>query len=109
MSINELLRNAVLPIVPICEPETYDGNSEEYCTFNYSEFPDILAEGCPDVIRYEVQLHWFLPKNQNPIKKKVKIRQALLAAGATYPSTIPAGDEAGQHYVFEFQFVDGDV
>ena len=109
MSINEMIRNAILPIIPICEPDSYDGDSTEYCTFNYSDFPDILSEGRPDVIRYEVQLHWFLPKGTNPIKKKVKIRQALLSIGATYPSTIPAGDETGQHYVFEFQLVDGDV
>lgn len=109
MSINEMIRNAILPIVPVCEPEIYNGPEEEYCTFTYSEFPDILAEGRPGAIRYEVQLHWFLPNGRNPLQKKVQIRRALLQIGATYPSTISAGDNDGQHYVFEFQLVDGNV
>lgn len=109
MSINETIRAAVLPLVPVCEPDVYGGDAEEYCTFNYSELPAILAEGRPDCILYVLQLHWFLPAGVNPLRKKVQLRQALLAAGCTYPNTINASDEDGQHYVFECQFADGDV
>lgn len=109
MSINETIRAAVLPLVPICEPNTYGGDEEEYCTFNYSEQPGVFAEGRPDCIMYLLQLHWFLPAGVNPLRKKVQLRHALLAARCTYPSTTDASDEDGQHYVFECQCVDGDV
>lgn len=109
MSINEVIRNAVLPIIPICEPDAYDGDAAEYCTFHYSEHASLFAEGSPDIIMYSVMLHWFLPKGINPMKKKTELRRALIKAGFTYPSTINASDKDAQHYVFEFQYADGDV
>lgn len=109
MSINEMIRSAVLPIVPICEPDSYGGDAPEYCTFHYSEFPVVVADGKPDEILYTVMLHWFLPKGINPMKKKTELRRALLKAGFTYPSTINASEKDAQHYVFEFQYADGDV
>ena len=109
MSINELIRDAVLPIVPICEPDSYEGDAAEYCTFHYSEFPTLFADGTPDAILYSVMLHWFLPRGADPTKKKAKLRRAIFEAGCTYPSTINASDNDAQHYVFEFQYADGDV
>ena len=47
MSINELLIKAVTPIVSICEPVSYDGDQEEYCTFLIDDWPAGFADGMP--------------------------------------------------------------
>ena len=42
--------------------------------------------------------------------KKKQLRQALAAVrGFTTPEIVNASDEIGQHYVYEFQAVDGEV
>ena len=109
MSINELLINTVTPIVSICEPVSYDGDREEYCTFLIDDWPAGFADGMPFAMRRNVILNWFLPRNVNPLKKKRKLCKALAAAGFTYPSITNASDEGGQHYVFETEIADGDV
>lgn len=109
MSINELLRSAILPIVPVCEPGDYDGDASEYCTFQYDDSPEVFAEGAPDAIRYPVILNWYLPHGVNPLKKKVQIRRAIVSAGFTYPYTTNLSDNVSQRFMFEFEHVDGDV
>lgn len=109
MSVNEKLRAAVLPIVPICEPDAYAGEESEYCTFDYAEVPDAFGDDMPQAIRYLVSLHWYLPRGVNPIAKKKQIRKALLVADFTAPTITNASDDDGQHYVFECEYWDGDV
>ena len=109
MTVNEALRAAVLPIVPICEPDSYPGDSNEYCTFDYTEVPDSFGDDMPQAIRYLVSLHWYLPAGVNPIAKKKKIRKALMAADFSAPTITNASDDDGQHYVFECEYLDGDV
>lgn len=109
MSVNEILRNAVHPIVPVCEPVSYDGEETEYCTFVIDDDPDVFAEGMPSVIRSLVILNWYLPAGVNPLAKKKRLCRALASAGFTYPSVTNASDEGGQHFVFECERADGDV
>lgn len=109
MSINEVLRNAILPLVPVCEPVEYDGEEAQYCTFLYDDEPSIFADGKPDAMVHLVILNWYLPVGANPIKKKRQICRALFAAGFTYPRITNASDSGGQHFVFECEYVDGDV
>ena len=109
MTVNEALRAAVLPIVSICEPDSYHGDSNEYCTFDYTEVPDSFGDDMPQAIRYLVSLHWYLPAGVNPIAKKKKIRKALLAADFSAPTIANASDDDGQHYVFACEYLDGDV
>lgn len=109
MSVNEILRAAVLPIVPVCEPVSYDGEEAEYCTFVIDDEPDVFAEGMPSVIRCPVILNWYLPSGVNPLAKKKRLCRALVSAGFTYPSVANASDEGGQHFVFECEQIDGDV
>jgi len=101
MSLNELIRAAITPIVSVCEPDSYDGVEAEYCTFRYDDNPDIFAEGKPDVIRHPLILSWHLPRGVNPLRKKAQIRTALMAAGFTCPYVTNASDELAQLYVFE--------
>lgn len=107
-TMGELIRAAVLPIVPVCDPVTYDGDAKEYCTYNMTEIPVHFGDNAPEAIRYLVQVHWFLPVGTDPTAKKRRLKRALAEIG-TYPEVENASDLKGQHFVFEFEAVDGDV
>lgn len=108
--IDSKIRAAVKPLVGVCVPDLYTGDAGEYCTFNFNELPAGFGDNVPHVIRYLVQVHWFLPLKKRPQPTKKALRRALMAVrGFTAPEIINASDEMGQHYVFEFEAVDGDV
>lgn len=119
MSINERIIAAVTPIVPTCVPGVYvPGVGQEnavYCTFNYSENPDSFGDDAPEAMRYLCQLHFYAPQrsadgmSNNTLATRKALRRAIFAAGFTYPSAEDASDEEYQHYVLEFQDVDGEV
>lgn len=109
MSVNKAIKTAVEPIVSVCVTDIYRGAETEYCTFNYSEIPDGFGDDTATAIRYLVQLHYFCPTESNPISVKKQLKTALHNAGFTYPSVTNASDEDGQHYVFDMEYVDGDV
>ena len=109
MSVEAALREAVLPIVPICEPELYEGEAQEYCTFTVNRIPEGFGDGEPRYLRGLIQLHWFLPRGVSPMKKRRELCRAVLEAGFTYPSVENASDKDGQHYVLEFEGLDGEV
>lgn len=109
MTINERIKAAVEPIVPVCVPDFYDGAGEEYCVFNYTEIPDGHGDNGPSVIRYLIQVHYYLPVGQSPMKKKRQLCRALLAEDFTYPTVENATDEASQHYVLECEAMDGEA
>ena len=105
-SINERIRKAVTPIVPVCVPDFYKGDAAEYCTFNYEEIPGGHGGNGPTVIRYLIQLHYFLPPGRSPVRKKRELARAILAAGFTYPEIHNASDGEDQHWAFEFEGLD---
>lgn len=109
MSLDSELRAAVLPIVPICKPNQYDGNALEYCVFSYTEMPACFGDNAPGAIRYLIQLHWFLPTGVRVAAKKQQLRRALASIDCTYPSVENVSDGDGQHYVFECEYVGGDA
>ena len=108
MSPDGKLRAAGTPLGAERAPDLYTGDGEEYCTYNYTEVPDGFGDNRPHATRYLVQLHWFLPLKRRPHPKKKKLKQALAAVrGCTAPTVTNASDETGQHYVFEFEAVEG--
>ncbi len=108
LSMEEKLRAAVAPLVAELEPDFYTGESEEYCTWNATEIPAGHGDNAPHATRYLVQLHWFLPLKRRPNPKKKQLKQALAAVrGFAAPTVVNASDKIGQHYVFEFEAVEG--
>lgn len=106
MSFNNQLREKLLPVVPIVEPNIYKGDALEYIDFAYSERGGCFGDDEPDENILSVQVHYYLPHGQNPKAKKRLIRQALFELGGTWPEITNASDEEGQHYVFEFDCVE---
>ena len=106
MSINSTIRSAVTPIVAVCVPDVYTGTATEYCTFNAAEYPTGFADDVPTHIGYSAQVHYFCPTGVNPEAKKTALKNALFAAGFSYPEIQNMTDADGQHYVLECEFID---
>ena len=102
------VRAAVLPIVPVCAPDVYRGKQQEYCVYTMFRRPTLFGDDRPHAMRYLVSVHWFAPVQINPTEKVLAISRALASIG-TYPTVENASDLTGQHYVFQFEAVDGNV
>lgn len=115
MSLDEIIKDAIKPLVPVCVIDVYGGKAEEFCVYTYTEEPVYYGDDEPDSIRYHVQLHWIFPWRPGitatpEIKaKKKQIKRALVAAGLSYPTVGSAGDEHWAELVFETEYMDGDV
>lgn len=107
MSLGERIEGAVLPFVPICVPKQYGGDSMEYCTYNYTEMPDLFGDDSPEVIRCSVQVHWLFPWRPDITEtaevraKKKQLRRALAQVFEVWPSITDASDSEWIHFVFE--------
>ena len=109
MELGEIIRAAIVPIVSICDPAIYTGDAAEYTTYSFTELPDNYGDDAPGAMRYLVQVHWFLPAGINPEGKKRRIKQALFAAGMTYPEVENASELDVQHFIFECEATDGNI
>lgn len=102
MTVNEKIIETVAPIVPECVPDVYTGESEEYCTFQVSEFPAGFGDNTAQALRCSIMLHYFAPLGQNTVATRTALRRAI-AAAFTAPIVTPASDDLSQHYVYEFE------
>ena len=111
MTLNEKIIAVVTPIVPVCVPDllvTEAGETppEEYCTFNFPLYADALGDNRAHAMRALVQLHYLAPLKANTVATRRKLWQALASVDEfTAPDIENASDQAGQHYVFEFEAV----
>ena len=81
MSLDEIIKEAIKPLVPVCVIDVYGGQAEEFCVYTYTEEPVYYGDNEPDSIRYHVQLHWIFPWRPGitatpEIKAKKKSNQA---------------------------------
>lgn len=114
MDINEAIIRAVTPIVAVCVPDVYrpdagEPEAETYCVFNYTEEVTLPGDDEPGAIRYLGQLHLYLPQGLSPIGLKRKLRRAMLDLECAVGDFLNLTDLEGQHYVLEFEYVDGEV
>ena len=108
MSFEKRLCAAVRSVIPEAAPNVYEGNAEIFATWNYNERGTLFSDSEPEIVIYLVQVHVFLPRGYpwREIKRKMR---AILSQLGTYPSIEDASDEEGEHLVFEFEAMDGDV
>jgi len=109
MSVDATIRTALTPIVSVVTPNKYDGELKNYIVYYYNSYPDVFGDSTPNVMRYSMSIHWISEHKVNPNTTKKQICQALHNAGFTYPIIINASDKSCQHYVFECEFIDGEV
>ena len=91
---------------------SYGGADSTYFALNMNAFPDDFSDDAPQHDRWLVQLHLFAPFTLNTTTIRRQIRNALFAAGFTYPSQVDASertratDGTEQHVVFEFEAIE---
>lgn len=100
MNLDARIRMAMAGICDVVEPQVYTGDAQEYIVFNCSEYPLEFADDAPQMVGHSIQIHLFMPLKVNPNEKKESIKNAVFAAGFSYPSIQDVTDEEGQHYVF---------
>lgn len=105
--IDERLRAALMPVEEIVKPNLYNGKATEYIVFQYDTRGLLFADSRPRARLYRVMVNLYIPHGMDPSGKKQEICEAVHAAGGTWPEITNASDGEGQHYVFEFEMVEG--
>lgn len=112
MSVEARVRSALAPFGDPVEKSVLDAASKRrparYYTFSCNSLGDDFGDDAPGCERNLVQVHLFAPLNHNCMQQVKKTKQALFAAGFTWPSVTDATDQDGQHYVFECETTDID-
>lgn len=89
-----------------CEPDLYKGSAKKYFTYNYAdERGALFGDDEPENVIADIQVHFFLPADENFIREKNEIRKALFLGGFTFPEVIIMTEDSGKkrHIVFECQ------
>ena len=89
-----------------CGTNVYTGTETTYFVFNYTVLPDNFADNEPQHERYLVQLHFFAPHilNTDTVRKTIR---GLIKTAFAAPTEMNASDKTNQHYVYEFEVLDG--
>lgn len=103
MTLNEKLRSALEPLGLPVVPGVDSRSRERVITFQYDLLPWQFADNAPMYYKALVQVHLFLPLPENGLRLRREILSALTAGGFTWPEVIDAGNDNGQHWVFECQ------
>jgi len=111
MSVNKDIRGALVGFGDPVECGEYiapPGTSlpASYYTFNYSTVGTNFGDNLPGHDRYLIQVHFNCPHTFDIVQRVEQTRHALFAAGFTWPQTVNASDESGQHIVFECETVE---
>lgn len=107
-TLDDLILDAVTPIVKPCVPNLYTGEAAEYCTYNYDELSAGFGDNRAHAMRALVQVHYLSPLRANTAATRRRLWAALADVDAfTAPDITNASDQTGQHYVFEFEALGG--
>ena len=78
-----------------------------YYTFTCTSFGDDFGDDAPGHERWLVSVHFFAPLGENWNGRVRATKEALFAAGFTWPEFTDATDQDGQHFVFECEAAEG--
>lgn len=81
MNVNDIvtdtLKQTKLPIYP----DFYEGEKDEYITFNYAnDYTSLYSDNTPEVDYVQLQIHYFV-RGKSPHAARKKIRSLLCKAG----------------------------
>ena len=109
MSVNSSIREALKPFGYPCVPDVYKGKEKRYFVFNPSDDRGAdWGDNEPGTIKMTMQVHVFMPDEENYLSLKNKVREALFAAGTTYPAITMLRETENnvRHLVFEFEMLE---
>ena len=107
MTVDEQIKAALDPFGDPVENSIHQGDEKRYYTFNYTTIGTNYGDDGPEHEKYLIQVHFFAPLDGNISQRVKETKQALIAAGFTYPETSNLTDEDGRHIVFECETVEG--
>ena len=107
MSINERIIRALSPLGLSVTPDTHRPEQGDlYITFGYSVRGENHGDNVPQVEVSDVMIHLWANRGENVLQQRRMIRLLMSQAGFTWPDETDAGDEDGQHYVYECQIAE---
>ena len=104
MTAFERTVKAIKPFGHPYGPDLYEGEKKHYFVYNYSDNRGCLfGDNEPEELSVSVQVHFFLPMDENYLKSRNQIREALFREGFTYPEvTVETEKENNiRHIIFE--------
>lgn len=110
MTVNEKIVQALSSFEIPITADFFGGGKKEYFTFNYaSDRAENFGDDKPLNAVASMQIHYFLPVEKDYLSIKKQIRNALFAAGFTYPVvTHLTEDKKIRHLIFECEIENDD-
>ena len=85
MTVNRKIIEALKPYGMPVVADHYSGKEKRYIEFNlYDDTVTVFADGEPETDIVTVQVHLFLPREEDYLQLKKKIRRSLCNAGFCY-------------------------
>lgn len=98
MNVYPIIRKALASLNLPMYPETYDGDAQEYITYNYTDERAEVSGDDDDIYDVtSVQVHYWTRGDPHTIKST--IRRLLRSAGFSITSTQQLYDESGYRHV----------
>lgn len=83
-------------------PDRYEGEAKRYFTYNYAaDTGTLFGDDAPEGTIASMQVHFFLPMEDNFVKIKNEIRKALFKGGFTFPEVTILVENSIRHIIFE--------
>lgn len=104
MTTFEKIIKAITPFGYPHSPGVYTGPEDHWFTYNYADdYGDNYADDEPQSVINQIQLHFFLPADEDYTGIKNQIRNALFQQGFTFPeiTLLDDPDPKLRHIVFE--------
>ena len=99
MTAFENIISAIAPFGYPYQPDIYTGEREKYFVYNYADQRGTLF--ADETVIASLQLHFYLPADENFLKVQKQIRTALFKRGFTYPEVTVIREENKRHIIFE--------
>ena len=104
MTTFEKIISAIEPFGFPHAPDVYRGKTPRWFTYNYADdYGTDFSDDNPGAVIVSVQVHLFLPINDDLKKQKNKVRRSLFRQGFTFPeiTVMTEDDEKLRHIIFE--------
>ena len=104
MTTFEKIISAIEPFGFPHAPDVYRGKTPRWFTYNYADdYGTDFSDDNPGAVIVSVQVHLFLPINDDFINLKNKVRRSLFRQGFTFPeiTVMTEDDEKLRHIIFE--------
>lgn len=90
-------------------PDVYREKAQRWFTYNYADdYGTDFSDDEPGAVIVSIQVHLFLPIDDNFIELKNKVRRAIFRNGFTFPeiTVLTEDDEKLRHIIFECDIIE---